>query len=293
MLMLPWLRRSATHETQDAAILAPKDVYMSSAIPVASDYDDERFWAFCQQTGMGHGHHRKLWEFVFIFEKLKQAGMLQAGKRGLVFACGSEPLPSLFASLGCEIVATDGPPEITDGNWYIKGEHADGLDSLYRPEILSREAFDRNVRFEYADMNDIPDHLTDFDFCWSACSLEHLGSLRKGMDFVVNSIERTLKLGGLAVHTTEYNFSSDEKTMEQPGCSIYRQRDMIALRAEIMARGHRCDPILCKEGKAPEDIFVDLPPYGNGPHLKMELDNYVVTSIGFSAYKSLKISGSL
>ena len=51
--------------------------------------------------------HRKQWEFVFIVSSLEKLGMLTPGKRGLVFAAGTEPLISYFASLGVEIVATD------------------------------------------------------------------------------------------------------------------------------------------------------------------------------------------
>ena len=38
-------------------------------------------------------------------------GLYRPGKRGLVFAVGTEPLPAMFASFGCAIVATDIFPE--------------------------------------------------------------------------------------------------------------------------------------------------------------------------------------
>jgi hypothetical protein len=51
--------------------------------------------------------NREDWEFAFIFEALNERGLLREGKTGLGFACGKEPLPSIFASCGCRIVATD------------------------------------------------------------------------------------------------------------------------------------------------------------------------------------------
>ena len=51
--------------------------------------------------------HRKIWEFCFIAQALDERGMLARGRRGLGFAVGTEPLPAMFASRGCAIVATD------------------------------------------------------------------------------------------------------------------------------------------------------------------------------------------
>ena len=53
--------------------------------------------------------HRKLWEWYYISQVLHERGMLQPGKKGLGFAVGKEPLISLFAKMGCDILATDMP----------------------------------------------------------------------------------------------------------------------------------------------------------------------------------------
>ena len=55
--------------------------------------------------------HRKLWEYVMICQALWERGMLRAGRRGCGFGVGQEPLPALFASLGCEVLAADAPAE--------------------------------------------------------------------------------------------------------------------------------------------------------------------------------------
>ena len=88
----------------------------------------------------------------------------------------------------------------------------------------------------------------------------------------------TVKPGGVAVHTTEFNVSSDEATVEEGGTVIYRRRDIEALVADLRADGHRID-VDYDTGDQPDDRHVDLPPYSD-VHLKVELARYVVTSIG-------------
>jgi hypothetical protein len=41
--------------------------------------------------------HRKLWEHAFIVHQLDSAGMLAAGRSGVGFGVGTEPLPAVFA----------------------------------------------------------------------------------------------------------------------------------------------------------------------------------------------------
>ncbi len=55
--------------------------------------------------------HRKMWEWLFIAEALRERGMLAAGRRGLGFGVGQDPLVALFAAEGCDVVATDQPPD--------------------------------------------------------------------------------------------------------------------------------------------------------------------------------------
>ena len=55
--------------------------------------------------------HRKMWEWLFIAEALRERGMLAAGHRGVGFGVGQEPLVALFAAAGCAVVATDQPHE--------------------------------------------------------------------------------------------------------------------------------------------------------------------------------------
>jgi SAM-dependent methyltransferase len=144
--------------------------------------------------------------------------------------------------------------------------------------MLDNGKFDRLVQFEPVDMNNIPPHLKNFDFCWSACCFEHLGSIEHGLNFVEQSL-KTLRPGGLAVHTTEFNLSSNEATLEIPTLSLFRKRDIEALYGRLIAAGHKVWPLNLHPGTGPADEHIDLPPFGS-PHLKVAVRAYATTSIG-------------
>ena len=141
------------------------------------------------------------------------------------------------------------------------------------------------MQFEAADMNAIPDHLRDFDFCWSACALEHLGSLEHGLTFIERSLD-TLKPGGLAVHTTEFNLSSNVDTLDHNPTVIFRQRDLEALAARLTAAGHQVAPFDWRRGERPLDRYIDVPPFTGEPHLRLLLDGYAATSVGLIVRKA-------
>jgi hypothetical protein len=132
-------------------------------------------------------------------------------------------------------------------------------------------------------MNAIPSDLRDYDFCWSACCYEHLGSIRMGLDFLHNCLA-TLKPGGVSVHTTEFNLSSNAKTLEAPELVIFRKQDFETVIAELVSAGHTVEPLNLWPGTTPVDEHIDLPPYG-ATHLKLELQGYCTTSIGLIVTK--------
>jgi hypothetical protein len=201
--------------------------------------------------------------------------------RGIGFGVGIELLPSLFASLGTEVTATDAPSD--ELGWGLGGQRSESAGQLFYENMVSREIFDRLVHFEPCDMNDIPAHLAGYDFCWSSCAFEHLGSLQNGCDFVINSVEKTLRIGGVACHTTELNMSSDDATIEEPGLSLYRKSDLVTLCTTLAERGHVVEPLRIEAGDLPPDYLVDLPPYCEDLHLKLLLEQYVSTSVGIVA----------
>lgn len=95
---------------------------------------------------------------------------------------------------------------------------------------------------------------------------------------------KTLRPGGLAVHTTEFNLSSNDATFEHPTLSLFRKRDIEDLYARLIAAGHKVWPLNLHPGTGPADAHIDLPPYGT-PHLKLEVASYVTTSIGLVVEK--------
>lgn len=230
--------------------------------------------------------HRKVWEWCFICEALDSHGCLKAGQRGLGFAVGQEPLVSIFNACGAHIVATDlDTADAASKGWIETAQHADNKAALNQRGLCDAAEFERLTGFEFADMTAIPDrYAASFDFTWSACAFEHLGSLDAGIDFVLNSM-RTLKPGGIAVHTTEFNVSSELSTVESGATVIYRRSDIERLISQLQGMGHRVE-IDWDFGQLPLDYFVDIPPYSHNPHLKLRLADYTVTSLGLIITKS-------
>ena len=250
-----------------------------SQLCTASQFDEPHYAAWCATIGEAPRPHRKQWEFCWILAALQAAGAIRPGARALGFGVGTEPLPSMLAANGVQVTATDAPVElIAEQGWQSTNEHSADLSRLFRPELLDEETFRARVSFRPVDMNAIPADLRDFDACWSSCCFEHLGSIAHGLRFVENSLE-ALRPGGVAVHTTEFNLASNDRTLETPGLSYFRRRDIEALLDGLAARGHVVWPLNLHPGDAPLDAYIDLPPYGL-PHLKLEALGQVSTSIG-------------
>lgn len=253
--------------------------YMAHSIPVASDFYHPQFSAFLK-TYNNHPFqlHRKLWEYAFILDRLAAAGMIAPGKRGLGFGVGQELLPAIFAAAGCRVTATDAPDDI-GSSWTGSQEFARSADHLNHAGLLPTEEFLRAVEYRTCDMNALQSDLRDYDFCWSACCLEHLGSLQHGLDFIVNSID-TLKPGGVACHTTELNLSSNVETVETGRTVLYRRKDLEEFHERVRSLGHWIEPFVIPPMATPIDHHVDIPPYDHNPHLKLMLEGFVTTSIG-------------
>lgn len=96
---------------------------------------------------------------------------------------------------------------------------------------------------------------------------------------MVNS-PNTLKVGGIAVHSTEFNLNSDTDTFSDGPPVLYRRKDMDEMRRALTEAGHKVRPIPISMGNAVLDNHVDVPPYTHNPHLKLRLMNFIATSIG-------------
>ncbi len=256
---------------------------LTSHLCVARDFTEPWYAEVLALLHEGPLLHRKQWEFVTITQALRERGFLRPGSRGLGFAVGGEPLPALFASLGAQIVATDQPAtDEAERQW---GEHqlARGLADLNARELCPAHRFRERVEFRPADMRALPTtrDLGTFDFLWSAGSLEHLGGLQAGIEFVVAAL-RFLRPGGLAVHTTEYCCSSETETLDGRHLCLYRRSDLESLSGRLWYGGDRLNVDL-DQGDMADDQVVAEDALAAGtvtlPHLKLRIGEHVTTSL--------------
>jgi 2-polyprenyl-3-methyl-5-hydroxy-6-metoxy-1,4-benzoquinol methylase len=263
--------------------------------------DLESDWArhWCNELGMRLIFHRKVWELAYAMQAIYENGMMTPGKRGVGFGCGEEALPSYFAAKGVDILVTDlAPDDARASGWANTAQHTKGPDSAFHPHLVDRKTFDEKVRLQYVDMNDIPSSVRDYDFCWSICALEHLGTIENGLNFIERSLD-VLKPGGLAIHTTEYNFAHDDLTIDNWGTVLFLRKHFQQVFARLTALGHQCAPLDLSVGNKPMDRFIDVPPYAHQmsaalaeewnesvAHMKLLVDGFPATCFGIIIRKA-------
>jgi hypothetical protein len=256
--------------------------------------DLESNWAayWCAELKAPRVFHRKLWEFAFVLQALWERGMIGPDKCGLGFGCGHEPIPSYLASKGVRLTVTDMAPEDAQSKgWTNTDQHATTIDSLFMRHLVDRVTFDRNVGLRYVDMNAIPADLKGYDFCWSVCALEHLGSIAKGLAFIRHSLA-TLRPRGVAIHTTEFNFLNEDQTIDNWPTVLFQRRHFAELAEELRQEGHDIGELDFRIGDKPLDKFIDVPPFahdwpqsvapewGAPAHLKISIDGFASTCFG-------------
>lgn len=251
----------------------------------AMDINAAWYRRWCDELSETPGFHRKQWEFVYIMQALWERGCIEPGKKGLVFAVGREPLPAMFAKYGCNILATDIlPEEGVKKGWGDSRQLCFGAELLNDREICEPDKFNKLVSYKAVDMNAIPVDLIGFDFNWSSCSFEHLGTIEKGMSFLKDQL-KTLRPGGWAVHTTEYNISSNDETQDNNDTVIYRKKDIDEIVSSLRKEGHFVEETDFSLGGLPEDFIVDTEPHDQKIHIRLQVGKYVVTSIGLIIQK--------
>lgn len=263
-----------------------------------SDMQSDWFAYWMNELKVPIVFHRKLWEFGYVLQALWQLGALEPGKKGIGFGCGTEPLPSLFASYEVQTLITDlSPQDQIDSGWTGTNQHTHSLDAAFHSYLVDRERFEKNVSLRYVDMREIDPDLKGFDFCWSICAFEHLGSIKAGLDFVENSLS-TLKPGGIAVHTTEFGYLSEGEPMDNWPTVLFQRRHFIELAHKLADQGHKVAPLDFDVGKSPMDLFIDMPPYVGDltqyqkdifpepAHLKLSIDGFASTCFGIAIQKN-------
>ncbi len=276
-----WLGRSSPIE--DAGLIVERTATLAAPLSqmcTAEQFDEPAFDRWIDALGIVKTRHRKIWEFVYVLQALAHHGMLVPGARGLGFGVGAERLPALMAAMGCHVLATDLPgDEAAAALWADSGQYSNGLARLSHPWLCPEPLFAERVAYRPIDMNAIPADLRGFDFCWSACAYEHLGSIEAGLAFVRNSID-CLRPGGIAVHTTELNLTSNRDTPDHDSTVLFRRRDIERLVLDLHRAGHRVMPITYDQGQGEVARHIDLPPYSHDDQLKIAVRKYVSTSFG-------------
>jgi 2-polyprenyl-3-methyl-5-hydroxy-6-metoxy-1,4-benzoquinol methylase len=279
--------------------LGPRPVGLRSKPSTQADLESEWVAYWCSELKIPLVFHRKLWELAYVLQAIYEHGHLRTGSRGLGFGCGSEPLPSYLAAHGVIVTATDLPPhDSRTQGWIDTSQHTTSVDRAFNSDLVTREQFDRCVGLRYVDMNAIPRDLAEYDFCWSICALEHIGSIQKGLDFIADSLS-TLRPGGLAVHTTEFNFMNDRETIDNWGTVLFQRRHFSAIAERLRDAGHRVAELEFDVGDKPLDKFIDVAPFAHdwdpqlraswgdgGPHIKLSVDGFACTCFGLVITKS-------
>jgi len=261
---------------------------LSSRPSRQSDIESDWLPYWCAELKIPVTYHRKIWEFAFLLQSLFDADLLKQGGRALGFGCGEEPIASYLAARGLDVTVTDLDPERVAGlGWIETGQHTDSLEKVWYPDIVNRSTFDEKVSLRYVDMTDIPSDINGYDFCWSICALEHLGSIRKGLDFIKNSLS-TVRVGGYSIHTTEYNFLSKDETIDNWPTVLFLRKHFELLAQELIALGHEVAPLDFNVGDGVLDKFVDIPPYAYG---EGGLDREIWSTVGQAAHLKLSVDG--
>ena len=232
-----------------------------------------RYWS--AQIQEPHTIHRRVWEHAFVLQVLAQSGKLRPGMKGLAFDPGG-PLPAYLAAKGCTITAV--------------GKEPPSADMLFRGALLDRATFDQNVKVLTADTGALPHDLGGFDYCWSIGSLQHAGSIAKAFAFL-DATADTLKPGGVAVHTTEFNFANDHETIDNWGTVLFQRQHFEQMAERLGRKGCKVLPLDFNVGSQPLDRFIDVPPFEmsglnvkdwsrDTMHIKVNIDGFPCTSFG-------------
>ena len=114
------------------------------------------------------------------------------------------------------------------------------------------------------------------------------------MDFIENSL-RTLKPGGLAVHTTEYNYTNEVESLDHWPTVFFQDKHFEQLAEKLKGKGYEVADLSFDIGNKPLDRYIDIPPYSEGEgwitkanwgnvnqhaHLKLSVDGFPCTSFG-------------
>jgi hypothetical protein len=256
-----------------------KNYNLTSKASTQLDMESDWFLYWCNELKLAPLYHRKLWELAFCLQVLFEAGVLKNNKeaKGIGFGCGKEPIGSYLASKKIKTVITDLETKLAKNKgWVQSNEHTSHIEDAFNPKIVSKNIFSQFSKHVFVDMNNIPKNLKtqEFDFCWSICALEHLGSIENGLKFIENSL-KTLKPGGIAVHTTEFNYLQDDKTISYGPTVLFLKKHFVELKKRCLKLGYEMLEPDFDVGCGVLDKYIDVPPFaGNNAIYKSNFKNY-------------------
>jgi hypothetical protein len=221
--------------------------------------------------------HRKQWEWFYICQALYERNVLVPGARGIGFGVGTEPLTAWIAAQGCSVMATDYPEGEHAADWSSTGELAYSVGDLNSAGICPPDDFAARVTYQPVDMRDLSGLHGPFDFAWSSCAVEHLGSIEATLTFLVDHLA-LLAPGAISVHTTELNLSSLTDTVDHAPTVLLRQGDFYELQRRLRGVGELA-PFNWNTGDNPNDRFVAQDASAN-TQLRFRVDDHVTTSFG-------------
>jgi hypothetical protein len=241
-------------------------------------FEEPEFIRLMKALDEGHQMHRKLWEFVSIAKLIEEHHTDPINKTAIGFGVGKEPLVSLFAKWGYNVLATDQPPGGTSVNWETSNQHADSLEDVFKINIINREAFDSKVTFKHIDMTALPENIGKYDTIWSSCVVEHLGGFEKTKEFLLNSY-KMLNPGGISVHTTEIELTEKPIMMDYGHSAVFRTLELLNIKNQLNASGAEIEMSFYTPNADEFDNYVSIPPYDSTkPHLKLLLGESITTS---------------
>lgn len=144
--------------------------------------------------------HRKQWESAMIFRSLRQSGKLRSDSVGLSMGGGKELILYSLAPHLKQLVVTD--LYDTQTAWdCAKTDDPDAFIKQNKPFPVD----DTKLKALQMDMRDLQFPDRTFDFCYSTCAVEHIGTRE---DFLqhFNEVSRVLKDDGVYVFTTEVSY---------------------------------------------------------------------------------------
>ena len=236
-------------------------------------------WASGSEDGRDVMLHRKMWEWLFIAEALRERGLLAPGRAGLGFGVGQEPLVALFAAEGCDLVATDQPHDaaVASGWTTSEVEWAGGLEQLNTHGLCPDEAVRAPGPFSSRRHERDPRRPA-----WLRLHLVVLrprapghagrrGGLRRGADGVPRAGR-----GGRAHDRVPRVAPATRRWRRAGPCStgaVTSRRWWTGCTAPGME-----STSTSRLGTTPEDLHVDVPPYTD-VHLRTRLGDYETTSL--------------